>query len=182
MPLPQKRRPRLGDMLQKGSIVKQRLKYALPSKLIVIFGPVLWGGAMAASCWIGLYLRNRGETDHFWQIIFLYFAGAFIAFMPAFVLARFLSFTKPATARFCAYALSLCLVTYAVTAFIFAMQYRIFYAQWHEPFLSKIWFFQQLFTLIGATYQFTIIGLWFYFPIGILSLFITSFILSLRMR
>lgn len=162
--------------------MKQRLAYALPSKPVALAGPVVWGAAMAVSCGIGLYLRHRGQTDHFGQIVLYYFVGAFIAFIPALTLARFLSFSKPVTSRFCAVALCLCLVTYGITALLFAVQYRIFYAQWHEPFLTRIWFFQQVFTTLGAIYQFTIIGLWLYFPVGILSLFITSFILSLRMR
>lgn len=162
--------------------MKQRLEHAVPSKTAALAGPFVWGAAMALSCVIGLYMRHRGETDHFWQIVAFYFAGAFIAFTPALVLARYLAFSKPATARFCAFALCLCLVTYGVTALLFALQYRIFYAQWHEPFLTRIWFFQQLFTTLGATYQFTIIGLWLYFPVGIVCLFVTSFILSLRMR
>lgn len=162
--------------------MKQRLLHALPSTSLALAGPIAWGGAMALSCIIGLYLRHGGETDYFWRIVFYYFAGAFLAFIPALLLARYIAFQKPATARFSAFALCLCLGTYGITALLFALQYRVFYAQWHEPFLTRIWFFQQIFTIAGAAYQFTVIGLWLYFPVGIVCLFITSFILSLRMR
>ncbi|MEL6203021.1 MAG: hypothetical protein AAFR39_11755 [Pseudomonadota bacterium] len=45
------------------------------------------------------------------------------------------------------------------TAGLLAIQYRFYYAQWHEPFLSRTWMFQLFFTTLGAVAQYGIFGI-----------------------
>lgn len=78
--------------------------------------------------------------------------------------------------------ISLVSSTLIFTSLIFALQYRIFYAQWHEPAFSRIWFFQQLFTSLGAAYQFAVLGSRLYLPAGPLFLLAASYALLRRMR
>lgn len=53
---------------------------------------------------------------------------------------------------------ALCLVV-AFTAGLLAVHYRFYYAQWHEPFLTKTWMFQLFFTAVGAVAQYGIFGI-----------------------
>ncbi|MEO1747114.1 MAG: hypothetical protein AAFR27_00590 [Pseudomonadota bacterium] len=45
------------------------------------------------------------------------------------------------------------------TSGLLAIQYRFYYAQWHEPFLSRTWMFQLFFTTLGAVAQYGIFGI-----------------------
>ncbi len=65
--------------------------------------------------------------------------------------------------RFAAHFLCLTVFTVAVTAFVFALDYRTFYAQWHAPVFTYIWCLQQIFTMAGASYQFLVIGVPLFF-------------------
>jgi hypothetical protein len=47
------------------------------------------------------------------------------------------------------------------------MDYRLFYAQWHRPFGTRIWAYQFIFTSAGAVYQFLVMGLRLYLPVGL---------------
>lgn len=75
---------------------------------------------------------------------------------------------------------SLTALTIGVTAGLFALEYRSFYANWHSPAFSKIWFFEQFFTLAGAIYQFAVLGLRLYLPLSPFIVFSASIILLRR--
>ena len=61
-----------------------------------------------------------------------------------------------------------------------ALQYRAYYAQWHDPAFSRIWFWQQFYTALGSTYQYAVIGIRLYWPAGPPLLVVTSWWLSGR--
>ena len=65
-----------------------------------------------------------------------------------------------------AFFLCLTVCTIAATAFLFAMDYRIFYARWHAPFGTLTWVYQFVFTSAGAVYQFVVMGIRLYLPVG----------------
>ena len=46
-----------------------------------------------------------------------------------------------------------------MTAFLFAMDYRLFYSRWHAPFGTIVWAFQFVFTSASAVYQFAVLGM-----------------------
>ena len=58
------------------------------------------------------------------------------------------------------------LATVAVTAGLFTLDYRSFYARWHADIFSRDWFVQQAFTSASAIYQFLVIGSRLYLPLG----------------
>ncbi|WP_244616059.1 hypothetical protein [Rhizobium sp. RU20A] len=123
---------------------------------------------------IAVYLRNRLETGRLPSILTLYFVGGAIAWIPAQIVARLAAGRARQETRFAAQFVSLTLFTIGFTALIFALDYRGFYAQWHAPTFTYIWFLQQFYTIGGATYQFAVIGLPLFLPVGLPLLIVTS--------
>ena len=70
----------------------------------------------------------------------------------------------------------------AMTAFLFALDYRVFYARWHAPTGSLIWMFQFAFTSASAVYQFGVLGSRLFLPLGLIWLPGASLYLARRMR
>lgn len=152
------------------SRLSHRLRAARPGTAETFAGGLIWGTAMAVSALAALYLRNRLETFNLSLIVAIYFAGGALAWPLTLVLSRLVASGHRAEARFATAFLTLTLCTVFVTAFLFAMQYRIFYAQWHSPFGTLTWFFQFAFTTAGAFYQFAVMGLGLFLPLGLAAL------------
>lgn len=147
-----------------------RFRSACPGLTETLAGALVWGTAMALSALAALYLRNRLETFNLSPIITIYFAGGALAWPLALFLARLIASGRTAEARFATAFLALTLCTVCVTALLFAMQYRIFYAQWHSSFGTLTWLFQFAFTTVGAFYQFAVMGLGLFLPFGLTAL------------
>ncbi|MFB2553238.1 hypothetical protein [Ensifer soli] len=162
-----------------GKGLRPRLRASLPPARLLLAGAPLWGMAMALSASASITLRI-GATGRLPEVMQLYFIGGTLAWPFALVAARFLAAARPRTARFCAFLLALVAATLAMTAFLFAMDYRLFYAQWHQPFGTRIWAYQFVFTSAAAVYQFVVIGVRLYLPIGAAVLVATSLWLSAR--
>lgn len=145
-----------------------------------LVGAPLWGAAMALSALVFLWLNELGGTFHTLGILSLFFAGGTLAWPFAITLAMLATRKRRAETRFAAYLLLLAVATVAMTAFLFAMDYRLFYSRWHEPFGTRIWMFQFVFTSASAVYQFLVAGLRFYFPLGAVMLLVTSLWLARR--
>jgi hypothetical protein len=160
----------------------ERLKAARPPRGDLFAGAVAWGGQMLACAILGLYLRNRLETAHLVDLALLYFGGGLLSWPFMLPLGRFIAHRRPMEARFAAFFVTLAAGTVLMTAFLFAMDYRIFYSRWHAPFGSEIWIFQFLFTGASAVYQFMVLGLRLFLPAGLVCLLATSFLLAKRMR
>lgn len=135
---------------------------------------------MALSCLLALYLRNGAQTSHMVSILTLYFCGGLIAWPCALVLGRFGAIGRGSETRFAAFFLCLTVCTIAATAFLFAMDYRLFYTQWHEPFGTRIWMYQFVFTSVAAVYQFVVMGIPLYLPAGFAALALASLWLARR--
>ncbi|PDS67724.1 hypothetical protein CO653_05520 [Rhizobium anhuiense] len=159
-----------------------RLRAARPPYSDLIAGALLWGMQMLAAAMLGLYLRNGLETSRLAELATLYFLGGLLAWPFALPAARFLAYGKPPEARFAAFFVMLIAATIAMTAFLFAMEYRLFYSRWHAPFGSFVWAFQFVFTSISAVYQFLVIGLRLFLPLGLVCLVVSSYHLAKRMR
>ncbi|CUX21901.1 hypothetical protein [Agrobacterium genomosp. 13] len=158
----------------------QDFRKIIPASLFPLLAPLVWAASSAASAALGLYLRNRFETDHAADIVILFFCGGLLGWPLAMVALRFLPASVNLPLRLAASCLAIAFFTIAVTAAFFAFQYRIFYAQWHAPAFSRIWFFQQLFTSLGAIYQFCILGLRLYFPFAAVPLLLAGLVLCRR--
>ncbi|KJF74100.1 hypothetical protein [Agrobacterium arsenijevicii] len=159
---------------------RQDLRKAISAALFPLLAPLVWAAISAATATLGLYLRNRLETDHAADIAVLFFCGGLLGWPLSMLALRFLPASTGLPLRFAASCLAIAFFTIAVAAAFFALQYRIFYAQWHAPAFSRIWFFQQFFTSLGAIYQFCILGLGLYFPFAAVPLALAGAILCRR--
>jgi hypothetical protein len=72
--------------------------------------------------------------------------------------------------RFALAFLGLSLLTIGMTATIFALHFRAYFAEWHDDELSVRLAFETGFTLAAAVYQFLVLGLRLYLPIGVIAL------------
>jgi hypothetical protein len=178
--MPQKASP--SNVESGASLMRERLKAAYPPYPDLIIGALLWGILMLVSAMAALYLRNNMETSHAGDLAVLYFAGGLLAWPLTLTLGRFLAHGRSIETRFAAFFVMLSAGTILMTAFLFAMDYRIFYSRWHAPAGSLIWFFQLVFTGASSVYQFAVLGLPLFFPLGFVCLLATSFALAKRMR
>lgn len=137
---------------------------------------------MSLSAIVSLYLRNRLETFHFTELMILFFAGGLFAWPFIVPAARLLSRHGRIETRFAACFVLLALGTIAMTAFLFAMEYRSFYAQWHHPILTWMGFRQFIGTSASGVYQFAVMGLGLYLPAGLPVLAGVSLWLAKAMR
>ncbi|RDJ12123.1 hypothetical protein [Rhizobium grahamii] len=163
-------------------MISERLKAARPSLSELFIGALLWGAQMLTSAMAALYLRNGMETAHVRDLAILYFVGGLLAWPFMLPLGRFFAHQRSLETRFAAFFVALAAGTILMTAFLFAMDYRVFYSAWHAPFGSLTWVFQFAFTGASAVYQFAVLGLRLFLPLGLLCLFGTSFALAKRMR
>lgn len=158
------------------------LRGSLPRFRESVIGALCWGMAMAASMWAGLWLRNHAVSGKANELDLIFFAGAAIAWPFIMFIASFLARGRGIVVRLTVSAIVLMLGTSGMTAFIFSQQYRHFYAQWHARFPSITWLFQFTETTISAVYQFTVLGLGLYFPLGYAFLTLATLWLMRRLR
>ena len=138
-----------------------------PSLTLCLGGALVWGALMTVCAFLSLTMEGRAESFHLTKLLLIYFAGGLLAWPIALPAARLLTRRRSTETRFAAHFALLSLGTIAMTAFLFAMDYRLFYAQWHQPFGTRIWVFQFIFTAAGAVYQFLVMGLRLYLPVGL---------------
>lgn len=159
-----------------------RLRASLPSRAELLAGAPLWGGLMALAAGLSLYIEDRLSFPADRDVLVLFFAGGMAGWVLMLPFARFFALGRPPETRFASAFLWLTVATIGTTALFFALQYRSFYAQWHAPFLTHIWRLQFLFTSASAVYQFAVMGLRLYLPLGFIFLLAASAIMARRIR
>ena len=163
---------------KRPSGLSARLRFALPSARSAIAGAILWGLAMTLSAQLSLWIAIRLDTWHLLALSILFFAGGLVAWPLALCAIRFCSYRRRPETWFAAAVFFLSCGTVIITAGLFALQYRIYYAQWHGEFLSKLWIIQLVFTTAAAVYQFAVMGLRLYMPLGAVVLFVTALLIA----
>jgi hypothetical protein len=143
---------------------------------------LLWGVAMGASALLMLVLENWETPQKIRTVTALFALGGAAAFPLGLTLARFLSYRRRRETAFAVAFLSLAAATAAVTAGLFALQYRDYYAEWHADTFTRIWFLQFAYTIAAALYQFAVLGLRLFFPLGFIALLVASFWFARRAR
>lgn len=146
----------------------------------VVYGSIAWGAAMAISAQAWLWLSFAALTSHYWSLTALAFVGGACAWPPSLAAFRFISFRRAREAAFAAAFLCLTVFTIGITSAIFAIIYRNFYAQWHGDPFTRIWLVQLVFTSAAALYQFAVMGIRLYLPLGVMFLFGASWLLATR--
>jgi len=160
------------------SNLRDRLHAARIGWSDAILGALGWGAAMALSAQAWLWLSMAALTSHYWSITALVFCGAALAWPLSLVSFRFIAYRRPREAAFAAAFLCLSLFTLGVTAVLFAIIYRNFYAQWHGDPFTRLWLLQLVFTSAAAIYQFAVAGVRLYLPLGVAFLFGASWMLA----
>jgi hypothetical protein len=127
-----------------------------------------------------MHWLNDFATDREASIITTYFLGAVFAFLVSALIIRLLLGWLKARSwpvRTVLVILLLAGATIGLTALTYALDYRSFHAKWHSEAFSRIWFFEQAFTILGAFYQFAVLGIRLYLPFAPLILILASSIL-----
>lgn len=147
--------------------------------LRILAGAFAWGAMMAACALASLVLdQQRGLNHHVALIAAYYLAGGFLAYVAAWPFVSWAASRLSAPLRFGFAAILLTGFTLASTASVLALDYRIYYSQWHAAMFTKTWFYQQVFTALGSTYQYLVIGSRLYWPLAPVFLLATSWWLS----
>jgi hypothetical protein len=102
-------------------------------------------------------------------------AGSAVAVQLAYACARLIASNGGRETRFAAAFLCFTAVTIAITAAVYALDYRQYYAHWHASAFSFTWLLQFVFTTLGALFQFSVTGVRLYFPVGFFALLAVSF-------
>ena len=125
-----------------------------------------------------MLLRDWAKGEQFALITFIFTLGGLLAFPVAVIVFNLIAEKKSSTQRFAAAFLALLFATLGVTAFVYYLQFRSYYAHWHGAAFSHLWFLQTFFTGASAGYQFAVLGSRFYLPFGLLALFGASYLLA----
>lgn len=157
--------------LTRAAGFRARLRQSRPSLQATLVGAAIWAAAMGGSALFDLVLAHWETPASIRTIVALFALGGALAFPPALMLARFLSLGRRPEVAFASAFLSLAVVTIAVTASLYALQYRRYYAEWHADAFTVTWAFQLVFTGLVSLYQFAVLGLRLYFPFGFVALF-----------
>ena len=148
----------------------------------MLVGGLLWSLACSTILLLSLWQAERLETFHRDELLLVAFAGSLLGWLATeladLAIGRRLSFRW----RWPLMTVFLAGATLAFTAFLFALDYRAFYARWHASAFSIDWTLQFLFTSASATYQFLVIGLRLYLPWAPLAAIIASYLLVRRQR
>lgn len=153
---------------------KNHLRRALPSPRTALAGALLWALAMAASAVLNLLLDDWATPVKIRAVALLFAAGGLLAFPIGLLLARILSQDRRVEAAFAAAFVCLIVSTIAFTSGLYALQYRTYYAAWHAPAFTRLWANEYVFTIAAGIYQFFVLGIRLYFPVGFVALFAAS--------
>lgn len=158
--------------LEKPSRRRLSLREALPALRMTALGALLWGLAMAASAFANLHDWETPSRIRF--VVQLYALGGVIAFPVALTAARLVTRSRRWETALAAAFVCLLGATLAFTGGLFALQYRSYYAEWHAPAFTLTWAFEFVFTVLTALYQFAVLGVRLYFPLGFAALVAAS--------
>ncbi|WP_246681246.1 hypothetical protein [Mesorhizobium sp. B2-6-1] len=159
-----------------------RLRGAIPTPGTALLGALLWAATMGASTLLNLLLESWVTPDKIRTVTLLFAGGGALAFPVGLFAARLVSRGRSWEVAFAAAFVGLAAATIGLTAGLYALQYRSYYAAWHAPTFTLTWGLQFVFTMAVALYQFVVLGIRLYFPIGFLALFAASLWFARRRR
>lgn len=148
------------------------LREALPALRTSVLGTSMWSFAMAASSFLNLHDWETPGKVRF--VVLLYALGGALAFPVGLTLAGLVSRGRHWETALAAAFVCLLGATLAFTGGLFALQYRSYYAEWHAPAFTLTWAFEFVFTMLTALYQFVVLGVRLYFPLGFAALVAAS--------
>jgi hypothetical protein len=135
---------------------------------------LLWAAATAASAVLNLALDHWATPAKIRIVVMLFAVGGALAFAPGLFAARLLSLGRGPEVAFAAAFVCLLASTVGVTSFVFGLQFRLYFADWHEPVTSHLGLNEFVFTVAAGAIQFFILGVRLYFPFGFAALLLFS--------
>lgn len=153
---------------------KHRIRRALPSLALSLGGAALWGLTVGGSALFNLLWAEWATPAQIREVALIFLAGGILAFPVALYLARFLAMGRGREVAFAALFVCLLTTTIGLTGGIYALQYRLYYSEWHGAAFTKLWLYEYFFTVAVALYQFAVLGVRLYFPTGFIALFLFS--------
>ena len=146
--------------------------------MAIIAQSILWGLAMTISALTSLWFSVGWQTSHLTYIIILVLFSSIIAYPLARLTLYIIDRKKRFETQFACSFFCLTIATIGLTAATYSLSYWSFYAQWHGPAFSRLWVWQFFFTNLGALYQFAVMGLKLYLPLGIMFLTLASWLIA----
>lgn len=150
-----------------------RIRLALPSLGLTLGGALIWGLVTGISALTNLLLAEWATPVQVREISVLFLAGGALAFPVALYLARLLSLGRAREVAFASLFVCLLATTIAFTSSLHALFYWLL-GERHAAAFTYFWFSELFFTVAAALYQFAVIGIRLYFPIGFAALLLGS--------
>lgn len=135
---------------------------------------------MALSAATDLIAQGWATNSRIAVIALLFASAGALSFVPAVTCTQALSQGRSYEARVALNLLCLAGITMAAAALLYALHYRFYYAEAHAPAFSITWFYQSAFTGLAALYQFAVLGMRLFVPLGFAALLVAAFWLSAR--
>lgn len=135
---------------------------------------IIWAVFLALHTIVNLWLSGWQSFSSIANLAMLIFVGSFIGGALGWLCTIWVAARLVAPKRFAAAMVLVLLGTVGITAGLFALQYRLYYSQWHMPAFTIGWFFQFAFTSLSAVYLFAVQGLRLLLPFSPLGLFIAA--------
>ncbi len=129
---------------------------------------------MTASVVLNLLLDAWATPAKIRIVALLFAAGAALAFAPGLFAARLLSLGRGPEVTFASAFACLLVSTIGFTGGLFGLQYRIYYADWHEPMSTHLGLVEFVFTIAAGAIQYLVLGVRLYFPFGFAALLLFS--------
>ena len=152
--------------------------HALPGRAAAIFGSLGWSASMGASAWLAGAVKAKAFGGSLEAVVLTFALGGLTGFVPALTAYRLKGAQKSSSQRFALIFLSLAAATSGCTYTFYLLAFRSYYAQWHDEVLTADWFREQFFTTASAGYQFAVLGLRSFLPLGLGALFFASWLIS----
>lgn len=142
---------------------------------------MFWAAAMTASAAISLFWSRSGVIEGAaYRLIGVFAIGALVAFPAARYVLAHVPDRWRTSQRFAAAFILIGAATLGFTALLVAFDFLSYYSQWHDDQLSRRLFFETVTTILSACYQFLVLGLRLFVPIGFLALAAMSAAFALR--
>lgn len=142
----------------------------------ILVSSLAWAAVVTGSAAISLFLgRDWVAQGRSIELLAIIFTGGLLGYMMSRLLLTWLPERWQPTRRFASAFILIGAATIGITAFIFALQFRAYFAQWHDDEWSRRYMFETVFTILSAMYQFLVLGLRLYMPLGLIGLLAVSY-------
>ncbi len=151
-----------------------------PTFKSLALGALIWSAIMTSSAIISLAYTGRVPAPKSNLLVSFFAIGAFCAYPVARALLQLLPQKWLTTQRFSSAFIVLSVLTVGATALLVALQLSIYFSQWHDDHLSVRLLFETTFTVLSSCYQFLVLALRNYFPIGAIGLLGASWLFAVK--